>query len=108
MKKLFEVEQPYYCSESNFFATPNQNAELYIRFNSLDEYLAEAETLDGELNLLFRWDWKEDDHLLLHIFLQRKGYKITHDVKVTKDDEPKVRIFLKERSKDILKFWENV
>ena len=34
--KLYEVEQPYYCSESNFFAKPHQNEECYMRFLSFD------------------------------------------------------------------------
>lgn len=106
--KLYEVEQPYYCSESNFFAKPHQNEECYMRFLSFDQYLQEAENLDPDLNLLFRWDWQENNHLILHIFLQRKGYKITHDILVTEDDEPKIRKFLKERSKTILSFWEHV
>lgn len=108
--KLYEIEQPYHCTESNYFATPSENEDCYFKFNSFDEYLVDysADELCGQMNLLFRWDWTEDDHLILHVFLQRKGFKITHDVKVKKSEEPRIREFLKQRSVDVLKFWENV
>lgn len=38
---LWEINHPYYCSESNYFANGIKNRELNQTFNDFDEFLAE-------------------------------------------------------------------
>lgn len=52
---LWEVEHAYYCHEGNYYATDNPPMR---HFDSFAAYLDEEGSLDPDLNLLFRWDWR--------------------------------------------------
>ena len=123
--RLWEVNHPYYSSESNFYSD-----EPGERFESWADYLDRWGSSDLDLNLLFRWDWikpdpsdylspadpeaaaypqevlPETDTLWLFYILQRKGIYLANNVAVTEDDEPSVREFLMPRLAHLLLMWE--
>lgn len=115
---LWEIQQPYRCTSYYHIET----------VSSWQEFLDSYKNMDGELNLLFRWDWrmvdedgyeifdetpenlaKAKDAIDLHYLLQRKGYVCTTRVLVNKNDEQSIRQYLvKTVTDNLFKFWENV
>lgn len=116
-KHLWEVDHPYYCSESNYNMGGYDNPPhgMY-EFDSWEAFVAEWGDADLDMNLVFRWDWKlpetGDDETaeVLWIFwmLQRKGLFLSTAVTITPDDEPAVREWLSERFTHLLKLWEPI
>ena len=109
--KLYDVEHPYYCTKDHFFSKGKGDYQTHFEAESFDYFLEKCETLDNDWNYLIRWDWKkaenkgEKDTLCLFYYLQRKGYLMTIDVKVTKDDESRVKKFLTEKADYIKLMW---
>lgn len=116
-KHLWEVEHPYYCNEGNYYAPGNdQPTEAYKTFSA---FLAEEGDADMDMNLLFRFDWSEDDDtafngdpyyrngkLLLFWMGQRKGLYRWTEIEVCRADEPAVIEFLRPRFAHMLRLWE--
>jgi hypothetical protein len=116
-KHLWEVDHPYYCSESNYY-----KAGLCDHHKTLASFIEEFGDSDMDLNLVFRFDWKEgedsgaieyngDDYYrngLLQIFFmgQRKGLYFCHEIEVCRADEPAVLAFLQPRFEKMLQLWE--
>lgn len=103
---LWEIEHPYYCEEGCFF-----EPGCHEYHGSWSDFLATMGYRDGELNLLFRWDWKSTgghDRLLLFFVAQRKGYTFSHEVDVRREDEPSVHDWLLRRREHIDALWEGV
>jgi hypothetical protein len=127
-RPLWTFDHPYYCSESNYFATGSQ--QPYVQYASWPEFLAEEGDADMDYNLVFRWDWKpiefiEDDspagHAAYHakyddnyraytlqVFWmgQRKGLFRCTEVSVCRADEPSVREWLTVRGEYLRRVWE--
>jgi hypothetical protein len=95
---LWEVEHPYYCH--------GQHSE---EFDSWADVKESADAMDGELNLLFRWDWNRVDDgaqtLELAFVLQRKGSTMTWSCPISTADEDDVRAWLFARSIDLRRLW---
>jgi len=120
-KHLWEVRHPYYCNEGNYYAPGcDQPTETYKTFS---EFLAEEGDTDADMNLLFRFDWREGGDwghgaafngdlyyrngvLLLFWMLQRKGLYWWTKVEVCRADEPSVIEFLRPRLAHLLRLWE--
>jgi hypothetical protein len=107
MTKLFEIEHPYYCAEHNYRVSGTKSHEVIFEY---DDWLLFTESgwfnSDQDLNLLFRFDWK-DGELYLYWILQRKGdfnCCIIHDMKI--ENEPEVREFLQKRFNHLKNLWE--
>ena len=116
-KHLWEAEHAYYCNLGNYF-----NNDCGSEFKSFQDFLAEFGDSDMDYNLLFRWDWKEDDpetgensfkgdvnyrngRLELFWMGQRKGLYQYSVVEVCRADEPAVIAFLKPRMAHLLSLW---
>ena len=115
---LWEVEHPYYCNEGNYFA--NESCESY--FKTIDGFLSGNMNSDFDMNLVFRWDWVEendegesdyngDDYYrngLLKIFWlgQRKGLYRWSIIEVCRADEEKVISFLMPRLEHLMNMWQ--
>lgn len=115
-KHLWEVDHPYYCNEGNYF-----QAGLCEHYKAWDDFASEFASSDMDMNLVFRFDWKEgedngagayngDDYyrngLLQVCFMgQRKGLYFSHEVSVCRADEPAVIAFLKPRYERMLELW---
>ena len=107
---LWEVEHPYYCNESNHFATG-----WNVQWETWAEFAEGMGASDEDLNLLFRWDWERYEadetgpaHDVLKTFwvMQRKGIFSCHEIAVTEADEPAVRAWIEGRYKHLLRLWE--
>ena len=103
MRHLWEPEHPYYCSENDT-----------ARHDSWSDYEAKMGNADVDLNLVFRWDIHIDGDedgkppadwtratLTIHIVQQRKGRHRTHEIRMTRDDEPAIFVYL-------TKHWETM
>lgn len=117
MKHLWEVNHPYYCNEGNYFSN-----DCGDEFKSWDEFLSEYKDADFDMNLVFRWDWREgsdwgagdftgdvnyrNGHLLIFWIGQRKGLYRYSKVEVCRNDEPAIIEFLRPRLAHLLKLWE--
>ena len=114
--KLWEVKHPYYCSESNYF-----DRGYSSQYNSWEEFLELEGDNDPDLNFVFRWDWKtynapdsdeydpdepETNEFQVCYVLQRKGIYRPVTVKVNREDEPKIREWLKSKMELMKEVWE--
>jgi hypothetical protein len=108
MIHLWEIEHPYYCSESNYYSN-----EPHAEFDSWEDFMEEEGDSDMDYNLIFRFDWKKADndnelpHDTLQLFYigQRKGLFRCVEVKITDEDEDSVRPWLHGRFKHLLSLW---
>lgn len=109
-KKLWEVDHPYYCSEGNYLRNG-----CHFEYESWEDFLYEWGDSDPDLNLVFRWDWREgkdwevpegEGRLLIYIFLQRKAHHVSTETIVSRDDEPAIRKWLEARAERIRQIWD--
>lgn len=125
VEHLWEVDHPYYSSESNFFSR-----DYHTNYGSWQAFFEAEGDNDLDYNLLFRWDWSPNDYLeddstdglkayadrfgdrdhawTLKLFyvLQRKGIYRAVEVSVCKADEPAVRAFLAKYVAHLRLVWE--
>lgn len=122
-KHLWEIDHPYYCSESNFFAP---HGEAYMHYDRWQDFYAAEHDSDLDMNLVFRFDWKppwedgdpekpivwqgdenyRDCQLQLFIMGQRKGLFRCVEIDVCRADESKVIEYLRPRWEHVRKLWE--
>jgi hypothetical protein len=121
--RLWEVDHPYYCEKSNYYVghepkvypwgvDQNHVPGNHARFDSWEDF--GWKDSDPEYNLLFRWDWivpdpecpEQQEELVLFWMLQRKGAFWITSFPVTKEQEPEIKDWLKERYKAIKAVWE--
>lgn len=103
-RHLWEYEHPYYCNEGNFY-----QRGCHATFDSWADFIAAEGDADPDLNLVFRWDWKQganQDTLLLFYMGQRKALCRSVGVRVWKDDEPAIREWLIGCANHMRKLWE--
>jgi hypothetical protein len=119
-KHLWEVEHSYYCNEGNYFASESV-CDAHKNFASFLDVYKDA---DFDMNLLFRWDWREGEgwelqpfngdvnyrNGMLMIFWmgQRKGLYRYSTVEVCRADEQAVIEFLKPRWEHMKEMWEPI
>ena len=112
-KNLWDVDHPYYCAENNFFSN-----DYVTEYESWDDFYSSEGHADQDMNCVFRWDWDtynpaDDDEegdientLKLFYMLQRKGIFRIVLVKVQREDEPKIKEWLKLQYEYMQKLWE--
>ena len=109
--KELTVKHPYYCSESNYYS--NDPAESY---GTMTEFLDDFEGMDPDLNLCFRWDFRdsvdEDDkptgNVSAEVFLmlQRKGiFKPCSVAVVTEEESIRFKAYAERHLEVIKKMW---
>jgi hypothetical protein len=110
---LWEVEHPYYC-ETSRWCEHQSNPRFTSWADFTDSAFYEG---DRDQNLLIRWDWNtRDDYddtnggeqvheLLLFFVLQRKPIFAAARVIVSQDDEPAVRVWLKQCAAALVETW---
>lgn len=131
---LWEVKHPYYCNETNYFASGKDSRDTQFNYESFEDFLSEWGDADPDMNLVFRWDWEEitqeaydelmeeeeeseltpftgDDtvksgHLKIFFFMQRKGYFCYTCTLVSRSEEPIIKAYLKEKWDYYKKLWE--
>ena len=105
MRKLYEVEHPFYMNEGCYFSN-----ECHNEYSSFDSFLEEWGDADMDYNWIIRWDWVLDstgnDLLKIQFFIQRKSYPISCDIRVTKSDHKRVVEFLKPYAEYMKRMWE--
>lgn len=134
-ERLWDVDHPYYCSESNYYVggVPRELLPHRLPFPGIDpwegftpydhqEFESWADfgwkDSDPDMNLLFRWDWQTPDpddyeageerppeKLELFWMLQRKGRFMVVSFPVGRDEEPEIREWLQARFEHLLKLW---
>lgn len=117
MTRLWEVDHPYYCSETSYW-----DSNTTAMHETWGEFMEAEGDSDMDYNLVFRWDWREgkewelseyngDDyyrHARLWLFFvgQRKGSFRSAEVKVCRADEPAIIEYLKPRWEHLKQIWE--
>lgn len=114
---LWEIDHPYYCSESNYFAKGNE--QPHFHYQTWESFMNEWGDSDMDYNFLIRWDWNEDGeygytgddyyrNAILKMFWigQRKGLYMWTTVEVCRADESDVREFLQTRWDYMKRMWE--
>jgi len=116
-RHLWECRHPYYCEEENYYSKDAMRS-----FKSFKGFFDEEGDADMDYNLLFRWDWLEEDpetgesnysgddyyrngRLLLFFMGQRKGLYRSVSVEVCRADEPKVIEYLRLRWEHMQLLW---
>lgn len=110
---LWEAKHAYYCNLGNYYSN-----DCGSTYKSWSDFIAEEGDSDFDYNLVFRWDWQEDDERAftgdvnyrngqLEIFWmgQRKGAYRYSTVEVCRADEDAVRAFLLPRWEYIRNLW---
>lgn len=117
---LWEVDHPYYCEEGNYYGGGN-----HYKYSTWQEFTAEMGSADENLNLVFRWDWDEEDgetgesnfngddyyrngRLKLFYMGQRKAKAYSCEVQVCRADEPAVLAFLRDKWRHMQVLWEPI
>lgn len=119
MKHLWEVDHDYYCEDANYY-----NNQCCFEYKSWQDFYDEMGEADLDYNLIFRWDWKEensdgestyngDDYYRngkLHIYCmqQRKGRFTIMIVDVCRNDEEAICEYLEPRYEYLKALWEPV
>lgn len=116
-KHLWEIDHPYYCSTGCYFTSEPCHSE----YGSWQEFIEEWGEADEDYNLVFRFDWSEEDpdsypvkstynyrngRLKIHFFMQRKAYPMSTETQVCRADEPAVREYLQKKFNHLKKLWE--
>lgn len=118
-KHLWEVKHPYYCNDGNYYT--NESVETY--YKSWAEFIDEQGDSDMDMNLIFRWDWKEEDDegealpfngdvnyrngkLWIFWMGQRKGLYRYSTVEVCRADEQAIKEWLLPRFEHLKSLWE--
>ena len=117
MTHLWEIDHPYYASQGNYYARPDEG--LHAEFSSWAEFYEDQGDADLDMNLVYRWDWTvpdpddyEDGEELppetLDLFYvgQRKALLRSVSVEVQREDEPGIREWLVVRTEHMRKIWE--
>ena len=110
--KLYNIQHPYYCSQQNYFASPDECPIL--EYESWQEFFDDAGDDDEDMNHVFRWDWEhageytelKQDELHLFYIGQRKGVFRSVAVKVNKEDEPAIKEWLQKKWAYVKLLWE--
>ena len=117
-ERLWEVDHPYYCNEAPY---SNPGGEGPQRYRTWAEFAEEEDQYDMDLNLVFRFDWREGEDWELQAFNgdeyyrngelwvfwmgQRKGLFRATVTEVCRADEPAVREWLQTRLDHLMKIW---
>lgn len=117
-KHLWDVAHAYYCNEGNYYT----NESVEGKYPSFGDFLAEEGDADMDYNLLFRWDWLEQNDngdcnfngdiyyrngkLKLFWMGQRKGLYRYSTIEVCRADEKAVIEFLTPRMRHLFSLWE--
>jgi len=105
-QKLWETKHPYHCSESG------------DDFQSWQDFIDEWDDADADMNLLFRFDFLDNEDyqeewqlfegerlIRLNYIHQRKGYVSTQTVRVRERDESAIRLWLQQRFEYLKTLW---
>ena len=117
MKHLWEVKHSYYCQEGNYFSN-----DCHFQYKSWQDFIAAMGDADMDYNLIYRWDWKEEEDdfgkstfngdanyrngkLMLFYMGQRKAKAISCEVEVCRADEDAIIAFMKPHWQYMLALW---
>lgn len=108
-RPLWESDHPYYAQEGNYYS----NGE-HAEYESWSDFMDEMGDADLDMNLVYRWDWREGDdwgippgesRLMIFWIGQRKARAFSSEVAVTRDDEPAIRAWLRPRLARLMELW---
>lgn len=132
---LWEIKHDYYCNEVNYysnectiyfetwdcflseFGDADQSMNMIFRWDweecSLEDYEEEEEVVSSYGREKFSEPYDGNDDYrngLLHLcyMMQRKGIYTSIYVKVSRNDEPKVRKFLEQHWNYLKEIWEPI
>lgn len=110
MKNLKElaVDHPYYCSDSNYYSN-----EARTTWDTWGDFYSEFQDADLDMNLVFRWDVKENEdgtfYVMVFMMHQRKGRFVPHYIKsVDESDINDMVNYMSQHWGHLKKMWEPI
>ena len=101
------IDHDYYCADGNYYSNDSGQS-----WENMCEYLDAMESSDIDMNLVFRWDIRENNGSYsanIYIMHQRKGIFAPHHVKkITDDDVPRFVEYLKNHKNKLDKIWQPI
>ena len=110
MRPLYETDHPYYMNEGMW-----NERDRHTVYESWAEYLEDWDGLEADLNLIFRWDWREGEdwglpegvaRLMIYRVFQRKASLGSQEIKVSRDQEPEIRQWLAGHWEQMRRLWQ--
>ena len=114
LEKL-RVSHPYYCSSSNYYSNePKQE------YKTMTGFLDDFESSDIDMNLMFRWDIRNDSdddegmkagryNAEVFIMLQRKGiFKPINILSVNEMEAERFKLYAKKHWDRLKEIWEPI
>lgn len=98
---LYEADHPYYCATGCYWASVRVAA---LRYASWAAFFRKYDDADVDMNLIWRWDWIEDE-LTLYMMHQRHARPTSHTIRVTHEDEPAIRAYLAKHWARMQEIW---
>ena len=121
MSHLWEVKHSYYCEERGWNST---ESETIYHYRSWQDFLSDRGDADLDYNLIFRWDWREEDEngeltfkgdvnyrngkLYIHWMQQRRGFYHSTIIEVCRADEAAVIEYLRPRWGYLKALWSPI
>lgn len=118
IEKLYDLDHPYYCESGSYWFGKE---DYHHNYSSAKEFLELFGSSDADLNLVFRWDWgglgspdvteldeNKTSKFRVWWIVQRKGFMVSAEFPVTKDDEPMLKEWLKKRWDKLVELWAPV
>lgn len=110
--KELAVKHDYYCSDSNYYSNDARQ-----EFDDFDDFFAEMGDADVDMNLMFRWDVKENyddddkptgEYYLEAFFIQQRKGKFVpiHIRKIEEKDVQKFTEFAAKHWAKLKSIWE--
>lgn len=111
MRHLWEIDHPYYMSDGMWNA-----GDCHFEWDSWADFIAEYGDADIDYNRVHRWDWRHGDGwelpegvtdvLCVYIIHQRKAMLVSHEIIVTRDQEPQIIAYLEPHWEQEREIWE--
>lgn len=109
MTHLWESNHPYYSTEGNYFSN-----DCHARYESWHDFYDDQGNDDIDLNLVYRWDWREGEdweipqgkaRLMLYFVGQRKALHRSAEIEVSRGDEEQILAYLRPRFARLIENW---
>ncbi len=110
--RLWDVEHPYYWNEGSY----HENG-MHETWDSWADFRDGMGAADEDLNLVCRFDWKNGEgeeengvpigeaRLFIFYVAQRKAYTFSHEITVTREQEPEIRAWLAAKWEHVRRLW---
>lgn len=100
------VDHDYYCSDNNYYSN-----DVTQEYETFQDFFNGFKDIDVDLNLIFRWDIKQNDdktfNMQVFVIQQRKGIFVPHIIEnVYESDFENIKSLLQPHLDKLMKIWQ--